>query len=185
MERYRINVNYAKALFLLATDLHQEDTVMQDMRLVHQVCKENHILNVVLSNPTLRESKKNAIIIDLFRDKVSATSEAFILFVLKKRRTINLKGIAAAYMDLYRESRGIVSGEVTTATEVDAATIDALRDKVAAITGKTVELECKVDPRLMGGFRISYNNNMYDATLSTKMEQLRKEFSKNIYEKKL
>ncbi len=185
MERYRINVNYAKALFLLATDLHQEETVMHDMRLVHEVCKENHILTVVLSNPTLRESKKSAIITGLFRDKVSATSEAFVLFVLKKRRTINLKGIAAAYMDLYRASRGIVLSEVTTATEADASILDALRDKVAATTGKTVEMESKVDPRLLGGFRISYDNNMYDATLSTKMEQLRKEFSKNIYEKKL
>ncbi len=185
MERYRINVNYAKALFLLATDLQQEETVMQDMRLVHQVCQENHILGVVLSNPTIRESKKSAIVSQLFHDRVSATSEAFLLFVIKKRRTINLKGIAAAYMDIYRNSRGIVMSEVTTATPIDAAMLEEMRSKVARHTGKTVEMESRVDPRLLGGFRIAYDNNMYDASLSTKMEHLRKEFSKNIYEKKL
>ncbi len=185
MERYRINVNYAKALFLLATDLHQEETVMQDMHLVHRVCQENHILGVVLNNPTIREDKKSAVVSSLFHDKVSTTSETFLLFVVKKRRSINLKGIAAAYMDLYRESRGIVLSQVTTAEPLAPAMLDIMRDKVTAQTGKTVEMENKVDARVVGGFRIMYDNNMYDATLSTKMEQLRKEFSKNIYEKKL
>lgn len=185
MEGYRINVNYAKALFLLATDLQQCDAVMADMRLVQGVCVENHILNVVLNNPTIREVKKVAVMSDIFKDKVSRATMAFLAFVVKKRRTINLKGISEAYMAIFRDSRGIVLSDVRTAVEVDESLLTDLRDKVADHTGKQVEMVNTVDTRMLGGFCMTYNNNMYDARLRTKIAELRKEFSKNIYEKKL
>jgi F-type H+-transporting ATPase subunit delta len=157
---------------------------MDDMLLVHDVCAENHILNVVLDNPTIREVKKVAVIHDLFTDKVSKTTLAFLAFVVKKRRTINLKGISEAYMDIFRDSRGIVLSHVTTAETVDAALLEELSKKVADYTGKRVEMVNSVDNKMLGGFCMTYNNNMYDARLLTKVVKLRKEFSKNIYEKK-
>ena len=42
-----------------------------------------------------------------------------------------------------------------------------------------------VDKKMLGGFCMTYDNNMYDARVRTKIVKLRKEFSKNIYEKKL
>ena len=38
---------------------------------------------------------------------------------------------------------------------------------------------------MLGGFKLEFNHNMYDARLRTKILKLRKEFSKNIYESKL
>lgn len=185
MKGYRINVNYAKALFLLAQELDKTDAVMEDMRLVHQVCNENRLLNVVLDNPTIREAKKVTIMQDLFRSYVTDVTVAFLTFVTKKRRTINLKGISEAFMDMFRDSRNIVLAEMVTAEEVPQALVDELRSKVADHTHKNVEVYNHVDPRMMGGFCMTYDNNMYDARLRTKVTKLRKEFSRNIYEKKL
>lgn len=185
MKGYRVNINYAKALFLLATDLKEEERVMEDMRLVNDVCHESHLLNVVLDNPTLREAKKVSIVKELFGRHVSDTTLAFLIFVTKQRRTVHLQGISEAYMAFYRESRNIVLSEVRTASYMSEDVYDGIRDKVAAYSGKEVEMVKVVDEAMLGGACITFDNNMYDARLRTKIAKLRKEFSRNVYAKKL
>lgn len=185
MEDYRINVNYAKALFIVASEASMLDDVCRDMRLVGEVCAENRTLNVVFANPVIREGKKVAILNDLFATRVSKISMLFLAFVAKKRRSINLRGIAGAFVEMYRQEKGIVLSHLVTATEVDDNARQAVSDALAKYTKKAVELQTKVYPEIMGGFSVAFDNNLYDATLSTAVARLRKEFSKNVYESKL
>lgn len=183
MENYRINVNYAKALFLLATDTNEIDTVCTDMEFVHKVCEENHILNVIFSNPTMKDSKKIAIINELFENAVSRTSMAFLNFVVRKHRAVSLKGISGEYMKQYRKYKGIVVSELRTATDVDDATKAALTKILEDYTHKKVQLNTVTDSSMIGGFCVEFDNNMYDARIRAQIEKLRKEFSVNKYEK--
>ena len=185
MEDYRININYAKALFLVANDAGVLDEVNGDMRKVYRVCAENHVLNTVFANPFMREGKKVAILDDLFGAEVSKVSRLFLTFVVKKRRAVNLKGIANSFIELYRKHKGIVLSHLVTATELDGEALDAVRSRLGNYTQKEIELETTVDPEILGGFSVEFDGNMYDATLSRQVAQLRKEFSKNVYESKL
>ncbi|MBO7200507.1 MAG: ATP synthase F1 subunit delta [Bacteroidales bacterium] len=183
MENYRININYAKSLFLLATDTNKLDTVFNDMKLINEVCTENHVLNVVFANPTIKETKKVAIANDLFAGKVNELTLLFVNFVIRKRRAINLKGIANAYMDIYRKNKNIVLSELRTAIDVDDETRVLISKIIGKYTHKEVELNTITDNRMLGGFCMTFDNNLYDARLRTKIAELRKEFSKNVYEK--
>lgn len=185
MQDYRINVNYAKALFLLAGETQQEDAVAADMRLVHEVCAENRELNVVFNNPVIKEAKKVAIVADLFGQRVSQLSMVFLTFVVRKNRTVNLRGISEAYLDLFRQSRNIVLSQLVTATAADAETADLVRKVIGDYTRKEVELQQKTDPAIVGGFSLEFDNNMYDATLRSRLQKLRMAFEGNIYESKL
>ena len=185
MEDYRINLNYAKALFLVASDMGQLDAVCSDMRTVSDVCSQNHILGTLFANPVIRESKKVAVLSDLFSERVSKISMLFLTFVVRKRRAVNLKGIANAFVQLYRDENNIVLSTLVTASEVGDDVRQAVCDAVGNHTGKQVELTTKVDPSIMGGFSVTYDNNMYDARISSQIARLRKEFSKNVYESKL
>lgn len=183
MENYRININYAKSLFLLATDTDKLDNVFGDMKLISEVCAENHILNVIFANPTIKETKKVAIANDLFTGKVDDVTLLFVNFVIRKRRAINLKGIAKAYMDIYRKDKNIVLSELRTAIDVDDETRALISKIIGEYTHKEVELNTITDNKMLGGFCMTFDNNLYDARLRTKIAKLRKEFSKNIYEK--
>ena len=185
MEDYRINLNYAKALFLVAIDSGELDAVSADMRLVNKVCAENHTLNVVFANPVVREDKKTGILRDLFGDKMSKISMAFLTFVVKKRRAVNLKGISNAFIELYRNEKNIVLLQLVTASDIDDETAHKVCATVGDYTHSDVELQHKVDPSILGGFSVTFDGNMYDARISTAVAKLRKEFSKNVYESKL
>jgi F-type H+-transporting ATPase subunit delta len=78
-----------------------------------------------------------------------------------------------------------VLSKFTTAAEVDPSITEIVSQTVARHTGKTVELVAKTDPKIIGGFAIEYDNNIFDARLSTKLVKLRQQFDKNVYESKL
>ena len=185
MNNYRINKNYAKALFMLASDRGQADAVAEDMRLVEHVVAENRALGVVFANPTVRFDKKVAIVDDLFGTAVSEETKAFLRFVVKKNRSVNLRGISEAFLDLYRDSKGIVLGELVTHRETDDNAKAYVKRLIEEYTGKQVELHTATDPHMLGGFKMEFDHNMYDAGLRTKIMKLRKEFAKNDYESKL
>ncbi len=185
MENYRININYAKALFLVASDTDQLDAVNEDMRLVAGTCADNHILGTVFANPVIPEHRKTGVLRDLFGERVSKVTMLFLEFVVRKRRTVNLRGIADAFVQLYRDHKNIVLSQLVTATPVSDDVKDAVCQKVGDFTHKSVELETVVDPSILGGLSITFDGNMYDARISSAVAQLRMEFSKNVYESKL
>ena len=185
MQDYKINSNYAKALFLLASESNQQDRVAEDMRLVGSVCGENRELKAVFRNPEIKPSKKVAIVTDLFASHVCKVTMAFLSFVVRKKRSVNMQGISNSYMDLYRKDHGVVLTHLTTAVEADSSLQKLASDVVSSYTQKDVELVAQTDPRIVGGLALEFDNRMYDARISTHLAKLRIEFAKNIYESKL
>lgn len=170
---------------MLAGETGHYDEVAEDMRLVSRVCGENRVLNSVFNNPTIIEVKKRAIVADLFGEKVCRESLAFLNFVVKKNRSVNLRGIAEAYMEMYRESKNVILSKLTTAYEVDESVKKEVSRLVSSHTGKSVELETKVDQSIIGGLMVEFSNTMYDGRISSRVAKLRREFNKNYYESKL
>ncbi len=185
MNDYRINNNYAKALFMLATERGVMERVAEDMRTVGAVCAENRELNVVFANPTIRFDKKTAVIEGLFAGRVCEETMAFLRFVVRKKRSVNLRGISEAYLNLYRENKGIVLSDLVTYQPIDDEARKEVERLVAEYTGKQVELHDHTDEHMLGGFKLEFDHNMYDARLRTKIRKLRAEFAKNDYESKL
>ena len=185
MNSYRINLNYAKALFMLAEERGQGDRVAEDMRLVGSVCAENHELGVIFANPTSPAARKVGIVQSLFENKVSEETMAFLHFVVRKSRSVHMRGISEAYLTLWREARGIVLSELVTHQPVDEEARRGVMAAVEAYTGKKVELNDQTDSHMVGGFKLEFDHNMYDARLRTKLRKLRMEFAKNEYESKL
>lgn len=170
---------------MLAGETGKHDDVAKDMRMVSEVCGENHVLNTIFNNPIIRESKKMAIVAELFGERVCKETLAFLNFVVKKNRTVNLRGIADAYLEMYRESKNIILSKLTTAFEVDEGVKTQVSNMVGSHTGKTVELETCVDKSIIGGLMVEFNNTMFDGRISSKIAKLRLEFNKNYYESKL
>jgi F-type H+-transporting ATPase subunit delta len=65
--------------------------------------------------------------------------------------------------------------------------VNQLKHKLeASIIGfENVEVTTAVDPKLMGGYIIEVEGNVYDASVRHKLENLRKEFKINLYESKI
>lgn len=185
MSTYRINTHYAKALILLSEETGTMDRVSEDMRLVERVCAENRELNVIFSNPVIPKDKKLAIVKELFGERVCEATMAFLLFVTRKNRSVNMRGIAGSYIEIYREKKGIILSDLVTHQPIDDVARKMVTEMVEAYTGKSVELHDRTDPKMLGCFKLEFDNKMYDARIRTKIRRMRIEFAKNEYESKL
>lgn len=185
MSNYRINHNYAKALLSLAAERNEQEQVMEDMRLVEATFREGRELSAVMANPTLREAKKASILEALFGQHVCRLSLVFLKHVAHQKRAGHLRGIASSYMEQFREANGIVYCTMRTAVDVVPEQIEAMKQLVAQHTGKEVELFNRVDKTMFGGFRLMFDNNLYDARIRAKIRKLHLAFDKNEYESQL
>jgi len=71
------------------------------------------------------------------------------------------------------ESRNIVMAEMVAAREVPEDEVKSLADKLSASSGKTVKLQVKVDPSLLGGIKLRLGDRIIDGTVAKKLEMMK------------
>jgi len=90
-----------------------------------------------------------------------------------RRASDRLPGIASEFRRLLNQRRGIVEALVTSAGPLSADEVSAVRDKVAKMTDRQVELRTAVDEGLIGGLTVRVGDTLYDASVRGRLERLR------------
>ena len=85
------------------------------------------------------------------------------------------------YAVVYNDYKGITTAKVTTAVPFMENTRNTIITLVEEATKKKVELASFVDKNIIGGFILKVGDKQYDTTVSRKLEELKRVFSKNIY----
>jgi F-type H+-transporting ATPase subunit delta len=65
--------------------------------------------------------------------------------------------------------------EVTSAVPLDEATIRSIGDRISQETGNKIELTTVVDPDLLGGIVLRVGNSILDASVRSRLNDLRKQ----------
>jgi len=181
MEDSRIHKRYALALYQLAGELKQLDRVYDDMQLVAQTCLDSKELMRALASPIIRDTKKDKILTEIFGDKICELSQRFINLVVLQNREISLPSIAIEYTQLVKDFKGIKTALLTSAQPLDKETRAKIIARLKKQTGGEVELIEKIDPELLGGFTLSLEGQLIDASIKNTLHQLRNEFTNNSY----
>jgi F-type H+-transporting ATPase subunit delta len=173
---------YAKSLIDLSVEKKQLEETRDDMKLVKQVCDENHALVVLLNSPIVKTDKKLAILNEIFEKKISKLSLSFLVLLCKKRREAFIPEIALAYDEQYRTKKNITTAIIKTASELDAKTKKRVLEIVKQTSGDgEIELIEKVDEAIIGGFVLSISDKQLDQSVKSKLNDLRKNLLNNKY----
>jgi F-type H+-transporting ATPase subunit delta len=173
---------YARSLMELAQEKGVLAGVHEDMRLVAATCAGSRDLLVLLKSPVVKSDKKDKVLDQVFAGKIGQITSTFMGILVRKGREALLPHVAAAFDELYKQQRGIVTAHVKSAAPLN----DATRAKVRAMAerqhpGKTIELEETVDASLIGGLTIRIGDEQYDGSVSRRIGDLRRKFSENPY----
>ena len=96
-----------------------------------------------------------------------------VALVLRRRRVDSLPRIAREFRRLYNQRAGIVEASATSAAELDADELSALRGRLEQMTGGSVDLETHVDPTLLGGVQVRLGDQLIDGSVRGRLERLR------------
>jgi len=176
MNNSKIAVRYAKALFDLAMEQNSIDAVYEDMKAVYRLCAMPEVREII-TNPVISQKKRNDIIVALAGDGSDKLTIKFIDLMFGHGRGDHLGAAARNYLDLTRRHRGIRQVTVTTAVPVSGKIREELADVITGTGHGTVEFIEKVDGSVMGGFIIRVDDAYIDASVRTRLNRFRKEFS--------
>jgi F-type H+-transporting ATPase subunit delta len=172
---------YAAALFDVATETNCLEAVFSDMALLTDVSKENRDFTRMLHSPIINADKKTAILTSLFSGKVQSVSLQFMVLVTKKRRESIVDLIAEAFVAQYKAFKDIHVITVLTAQPLNEASRKEILNSVSTEVSGTIELVEKVDPQLIGGYKLLYDNMVFDASVAKQIQKLKREFKDNLY----
>ncbi|WP_054693584.1 F0F1 ATP synthase subunit delta [Syntrophomonas palmitatica] len=164
---------YAEAFFSIARDNNKIDEFQQELEKVVATIKEVDNLEDYLSHLLVPAKEKKDVINKVFAGHISPLTMNFIMMVIDKRRETYLEVITEEYKEMADESRNITKAELVAAKEVPEEEVKTLAEKLSASSGKTVKLQVKVDPALIGGVKIRMGDRIIDGSVAKKLEMLK------------
>ncbi|HCN82435.1 MAG TPA: ATP synthase F1 subunit delta [Sphingobacteriaceae bacterium] len=177
MSEIQVASRYAKSLIDLAKEQNVLEPVRQDIELFIRICKENPELRAVLANPIISLDKKTGILSGIFAGKVQPLILNYFKIVVNKGRSEILYATAKEFMNSYNIHKNIVKARVSSAAPLSEKSRKQIEDAVKAVTKGEVILETKVDPDLIGGYILTVGDKQLDASISSSLKKLKKEFS--------
>src|SRR5947209_15705324 len=162
---------YARAVFELA---QSEDTVSawsERLERVRSLFADEEVA-AVLSNPTIPRDQREAVIADTHVFDAEGTNFARLL--VESGRIDQAEAIEREFQRLVDDAEGRVRATVTTAIELEPADRDRVARELSRRLEKDVRVTVVVDPRILGGMKLQYGDRLVDATVATRLEQLRR-----------
>lgn len=174
MASARVAERYSRSLLDLAIDSALVDQVHGDMTQLKASLASSDLMNLLL-NPTVRGSKKNAILQKIFKESWTKLTLKFVEIVTRKGREGVLPDMVDTFFEQYNDYKGITNVVVTSAKPLSGESLDHIKEKVKAsgTTKPNINFEIKIDPNLIGGFILEYNNKQYDASVRGKLNKIK------------
>jgi F-type H+-transporting ATPase subunit delta len=163
---------YARAVFELAQQEGTVDAWGRRTAKVRELFADPEVA-AVLSNPTIPIGEREGLVATaptLFDDE--ATNLARLL--IESGRIDEAPEIDEEFQRLADDAAGRVRATVTTAVELESEDRERVARELSKRLDKDVKLSVVVDPRILGGLKLQYGDRIVDASVATRLEQLRR-----------
>jgi F-type H+-transporting ATPase subunit delta len=163
---------YARAVFALAEQDHEIDEWGRRLADVRQLMSDPDVASV-LTNPTIATEQRMALISEAphLLDP-EATNLAKLL--IESSRVRDIGAIEEEFQRLADDAANRVRATVTTAVELTPTDRDRVEEELSRRLGKEIRMQVVVDPRILGGLKLQYGDRLVDASVSTRLQQLRR-----------
>jgi F-type H+-transporting ATPase subunit delta len=165
---------YARSLFEVAEERDILDTIREQLGQLADALHQNREVAIFLFSPYFSSDEKK----DGLKRMIEGADPAFMNFLqalVERHRMPAIFRIRARYEQLWDEARKLLPVEVTSAVELDEATIKSIGDRIGEQTGNEIELKSTVDPDILGGLVLRVGNFILDASIRNRLNQLRKQ----------
>jgi F-type H+-transporting ATPase subunit delta len=163
---------YGRAIFELAQSDADLDGWARRLARVREILGDPQVADV-LSNPTISMEKREALIAAPPR-VLDNEGTNLARLLIESGRTGEMAEIEEEFARLTDQAEGRVRATVTTAVALKAEDRDRVQKELSRRLNKDVRLTVAVDPRVIGGLKLQYGDHVVDASVATKLQQLRR-----------
>ena len=169
---------YAKAIFALAQEQKQLDIVGEQITAAADLL-DTPELAAVTSSPLLAPERRTAIMRAVL-DQLAASPlvSTFLLLLAEHRRLDQLRWVVKEYERLEDEALGRTRLAIRTSEPLLPAQRKEIVGAFERLLSKTVISREEVDPALLGGVVVDAEGKVYDGSVRTQLERLRRDIAR-------
>jgi F-type H+-transporting ATPase subunit delta len=172
----RAAIRYAKAILETAVSTGKANQVNDDMKSIIAAVNSSADLKDFLASPIITSEVKMNVLSEVFGSVQADTKSLFRLLQENKRFQI-LEAIATQFNAQFDEMNGVEVAKVTTAFPITADLEAKILEKATSISTKKITIQNTVDPSIIGGFILRIGDKQYNASVSNRLQELKREFS--------
>ena len=169
----RIGNVYGEALYSLACEENLSQKILQELTVLEESFTQMPDFLRLLDAPNLPKEERCQVLDDSFRGSIHDYVLNFLKLLAEKSYARHFGDCCAAFRNRYNEDNGILPVTAVTAIPLSESQQAALSQKLAAVTGKTIQLCNRVDESVLGGIRLDYNGVQLDDTLTHRLGDIR------------
>lgn len=180
MANEKVARRYATAIFSLATEQNAVDRVGTDLERIDDAIGSDESTKRFFIAPVISAKEKTRVLAEAFEAGAHPVALQTLLLLVRKRRESLLHEIVAQYKQLEMHGRGAEPLTVTTAQPISGDELNKMVARLEAAYKKKFDVTAQVDPKLIGGVRISMGDRRIDDSIAGRLEDLsRTLFAKN------
>lgn len=175
MNKHLVSVRYAKAILKLTRETSLVSEARKDLALFLKVLDEQRGFSLWLADKEISHAKRCAVVREIAGAiGINPLILKFIEFLIQKDRIKHLKEITRVFNDKADEAEGIVRGHLFAAKKGAG---DLICKKIEEILSKklkkSVTLNVKEDPSLLGGVFVQIKDYIWDASIKRKLKEMK------------
>jgi F-type H+-transporting ATPase subunit delta len=166
---------YARALLgLIPPD--EVDGVGEQLHALALALSVSPALRNVMFNPAFpREQKRKTLLGVAGAFNASGMVKNLLNLLLDRSRVDQIPAIASIYRDLSDEHIGRARARVVTAQPLPKDVEGRLAEALSRMIKRNVAMQTEVDPQILGGVQAQVGSLLFDGSLKTKLETMRRE----------
>ncbi len=171
---------YGEAFFELCLEETPDKLkdIFAELNALQEIFAENPELVKIMDTPTVTGEEKLSLIKDIVREGNVSEYSGNLLCVLAERGRFGCYGgIVNNFRAKYNEHFKIAEIVVTTSAPLTDELRAKIVKKMSEVTGKTVSIQEKLNPDIIGGIVIDYGTTRYDGSVKARLNAIRNELS--------
>ncbi len=161
---------YAASLYSLADEENIAAEVLSELEMVCAIFDSEPDFLTLLASASISKEERTGMLDTCLRGKVQPYLLNFLKLITERGMIRDAGECCAAYRKLYNEAQGILPVSVVSAAPLEKEQKARLQERMEKLTGKKVQLCCKVDPKCIGGIRVDYDDRRIDGTVANRLE---------------
>lgn len=165
-----VSYEYAKSLFELSNDKLETFNCLETISSV----LSDEVINV-LTHPLINKNDKKEIINKSFSEYFNETFLHFLFVLIDNNRIDEINNIKNDFYELLKEEQEIIEILVESNYQLENTELDNLKSKLENKYNKKVVLIPSINTNIIGGIKMTFKNEIFDASVNNYLNDLVKE----------
>jgi F-type H+-transporting ATPase subunit delta len=174
MSQSTVAKRYAQAIFELASKQNILTEVSADFKELKKVIASNEEFMALLNAPKISSDRKKELIAQILTGAQPIVVN-MIQFLIEKKRLNELSAVADQFQALAAAAQGTADAKVFSTRELTAEERAEISVAFGKLVGKEqLNITNIIDASLIGGVRVQIGNYIFDSTVASKLEDLKR-----------